>query len=73
MALDPARQAILSGAQQPSAQGGLSAERRAMLGMEPKAPADSQILRNLAQGVTLGWADEIEAAVRSVVEVLDNL
>jgi len=67
MALDPARQAILSGAQQPPAQGGLSAERRAMLGMEPKAPADSQILRNLAQGVTLGWADEIEAAVRSVV------
>ena len=67
MALDPARQAILSGAQQPQAQGGLSAERRAMLGMESKAPADSQILRSLAQGVTLGWADEIEAAVRSVV------
>lgn len=67
MALDPARQAILSGAQQPQPQGGLSAERLAMLGMKPKAPADSQIIRNLAQGVTLGWADEIEAAVRSVV------
>lgn len=67
MALDPARQAILSGAQQPPAQGGLSAERRAMLGMEPKAPADSQIIRNLFQGATLGWSDEIEAAVRSVV------
>lgn len=67
MALDPARQAILSGAQQPQPQGGLSAERLAMLGMEPKAPAESQIIRNLAQGVTLGWADEVEAAIRSVV------
>lgn len=67
MALDPARQAILSGAQQPQPQGGLSAGRLAMLGMEPQAPADSQIIRNLAQGVTLGWADEIEAAIRSVV------
>lgn len=67
MALDPARQAILSGAQQPQAQGGLSAGRLAMLGMEPQAPADSQIIRNLAQGVTLGWSDEIEAAIRSIV------
>ena len=33
----------------------------------PQAPVESQRLRSLAQGLTLGFADEIEAAARSAI------
>lgn len=69
MALNPAQLSILSsGGQQQSS--GLSAEQLAMLGMEPKAPADSQMIRSLAQGATFGFAEEIEAGVRAAASML---
>ena len=34
---------------------------------EPQAPAESQLGRTFAQGLTFGFADEIEAGVRAVV------
>lgn len=69
MALSPSQLSILSGGgqQKPS---GLSADQLAILGMKPPAPADSQITRSLAQGFTLGFADEIEAGVRSAASML---
>jgi hypothetical protein len=69
MALNPAQLSILSGGGQQQSSG-LSAEQLAMLGMEPKAPADSQIIRSLAQGATFGFAEEIEAGVRAAASML---
>jgi len=69
MALNPAQLSILSGGGQQQSSG-LSAEQLAMLGMEPKAPADSQMIRSLAQGATFGFAEEIEAGVRAAASAL---